>query len=93
MTPPTEQELRNHFGDKLAPDEVIEVIPHTTIWATKDGVLLWEWRNGYVELVEEPDERKELLTECLEYIEAIIFKPKPEPRRRLIAKLKEHLAK
>lgn len=46
-TPPTEQELRDYFGDSLPAYTAIERIPHTTVWATDDGVLLWDWRNGY----------------------------------------------
>jgi len=49
-TPPTEQELRDHFGDSLPADTAVERIPHTTVWATEEGVLLWDGRNGYADL-------------------------------------------
>lgn len=44
-TPPTEQEVREHFN--LSADAPLMKVPQTTIWALEDGTLLWDWRNGY----------------------------------------------
>lgn len=44
---PTEQEVREHFGDKLSPDVKLMRPPYTSIWALEDGTLLWDWRNGF----------------------------------------------
>lgn len=44
---PTEQEVRQHFGDKLSPDAKLMRPAYTSIWALEDGTLLWDWKNGY----------------------------------------------
>lgn len=49
---PTEQEVREHFGDKLNPVVPLMQVPYTSIWALEDGTLLWDWRNGFAELGE-----------------------------------------
>lgn len=89
--PPTEQELRDHFGDRLPADTVIERIPHTTVWATNEGVLLWDWRNGYADLSPEQDSTKELLAECLRFLAEEAYILKSKEKYRLIAKLKIQL--
>lgn len=50
LSGPNEQELRDHFGDKLPADAKLMRPDHTTIWALEDGTLLWDWRNGYADL-------------------------------------------
>ncbi len=47
---PTEQEVREHFGDKLKADAKLMRPAYTSIWALEDGTLLWDWRNGFAEL-------------------------------------------
>jgi len=44
---PTEQEVREHFGDKLKADAKLMRPAYTSIWALEDGTLLWDWRNGF----------------------------------------------
>lgn len=90
-TPPTEQELRDHFGDKLPADTAIERIPYTTVWVTDEGVLLWDWRNGYADLTPEQDNTEELLAECLKFLTEAAYIIKSKEKFRLIAKLKIHL--
>lgn len=53
---PTEQELRQHFGDKLAIDAPLMRPAYTSVWALEDGTLLWDWKNGYSPIGEEPAE-------------------------------------
>lgn len=48
-SPPTEQEVREHFN--LSADAPLMKVPQTTIWALTDGTLLWDWRNGYAEII------------------------------------------
>jgi len=50
---PTEQEVRKHFGDKLKADAQLMRPAYTSIWALEDGTLLWDWRNGFSEIVPE----------------------------------------
>jgi len=50
---PTEQEVREHFGDKLKADAQLMRPAYTSIWALEDGTLLWDWRNGFSEIVPE----------------------------------------
>jgi len=47
---PTEQEVRQHFGDKLKADAPLMRPSYTSIWALEDGTLLWDWRGGFAEL-------------------------------------------
>jgi hypothetical protein len=91
MTPPTEQELRDHFGDSLPTDTAIERIPHTTVWATDEGILLWDWRNGYVDLSPEEDKANELLVECLRFLTEDARRLESREKHKLITKLKIHL--
>lgn len=44
---PTEAQVRDHFGDYLPSVLVIERVPHTLIWATTDGLLLWSKSEGF----------------------------------------------
>ena len=44
---PTEQEVREHFGDKLKADAKLMRPAYTSIWALEDGTLLWDWRGGF----------------------------------------------
>jgi len=46
---PTEQEVREHFGDKLKADAPLMRPAYTSIWALEDGTLLWDWRNGFAD--------------------------------------------
>lgn len=46
---PTEQEVRQHFGDKLKADAKLMRPAYTSIWALEDGTLLWDWRNGFAD--------------------------------------------
>lgn len=46
---PDEDEIRAHFKGLLHPEKEIEIIPHTRIWATKEGVLLWDPKNGFAD--------------------------------------------
>ena len=46
---PTEQEVREHFGNKLKPDAELMRPAYTSIWALEDGTLLWDWRNGFAD--------------------------------------------
>jgi len=55
---PTEQEVREHFGDKLKPDAKLMRPAYTSIWALEDGTLLWDWRNGFAELDDSPKPAK-----------------------------------
>ncbi len=55
---PTEQEVRQHFGDKLKADAQLMRPAYTSIWALEDGTLLWDWRNGFSELDEPPKPAK-----------------------------------
>ncbi len=41
---PTEQEVREHFGDKIKADAKLMRPAYTSIWALEDGTLLWDWR-------------------------------------------------
>jgi len=50
FTTQTEQQVREHFGEALPPDSIIERIPYSTIWALSDGTLLWDKTNGYANL-------------------------------------------
>jgi hypothetical protein len=54
---PVADDIRAHFGKLLSPDTEIEIIPHTRVWATTAGVLLWDPKNGYARLdvYREPD--------------------------------------
>jgi hypothetical protein len=45
---PTESDILKHYPELK--DAPIEIIPHTKIWATKDGVLLWDPKNGYADI-------------------------------------------
>lgn len=90
-SPPTEQELRDYFGDELPADTAIERIPHTTVWATDDGVLLWDWRNGYADLSPGQDNTEELLAECLRFLTEDAQSLLSREKHRLIAKLKIQL--
>lgn len=91
MSPPTEQEIRGHYGDKLPADTAIERIPHTTVWATDEGVLLWDWRNGYADLTPEQDNTEQLLAECLKFLTEQAYILKSKEKHLLIAKLKIQL--
>lgn len=95
MNSPTEQEIREHYGDKLPADAVIESVPYTTVWATDEGVLLWDWRNGYADLSPEQEETpatdKELLAECLKFLDEEAYSLKSKEKYRLLAKLKIQL--
>jgi hypothetical protein len=82
---------RNHFGDSLPTHTAIERIPHTTIWATEEGVLLWDWRNGYADLSPEQDNTEQLLAECLKFLTEQAYILKSKEKYRLMAKLKIHL--
>jgi len=55
---PTEQEVRQHFGDKLKADAKLMRPDYTSIWALEDGTLLWDWRNGFAELGSAPIKHK-----------------------------------
>jgi len=44
---PVEEDIREHFKNTLSADIEIEIVPHTRIWATVDGYLLWDPKNGY----------------------------------------------
>lgn len=44
---PSEEEVREHFGDKLPASAKLMRPPYTSIWALEDGTLLWDWRNGF----------------------------------------------
>ncbi len=44
---PTEQEVRQHYGELLPPDAKLMRPAYTSIWALEDGSLLWSWRNGF----------------------------------------------
>jgi len=46
---PTEQEVREHFGDKLKADARLMRPAYTSIWTLEDGTLLWDWRNGFAD--------------------------------------------
>lgn len=46
---PVEEDIRAHFGKLLSPDTGIEIVPHTKLWATAQGVLLWDPKNGYAD--------------------------------------------
>lgn len=46
---PVEDDIRTHFAGVLHPEKEIEIIPHTKVWATVDGVLLWDPKNGYAD--------------------------------------------
>jgi len=59
---PTEQEVRQHFGDKLKADAKLMRPAYTSIWALEDGTLLWDWRGGFAELDEPPKPK------CVMYI-------------------------
>lgn len=91
MSQPTEQELRDHFGDSLPADTEIERIPYTTVWATEDGVLLWDWRNGYADLSPEQDNAEELLAKCLKFLTEDAQRLNSREKYKLIAKLNIHL--
>lgn len=90
-TPPTEQELRDYFGDSLPADTAIERVPHTTVWATDEGILLWDWRNGYADLSPEQDKTLELLADCLRFLTEEAQRLNSREKYRLIAKLKIQL--
>lgn len=47
---PVEDDIRRHFKNLLHPEKEIEIIPHTKVWATVDGVLLWDPKNGYADI-------------------------------------------
>ena len=47
---PTEQEVREHFTDKIPVDARLLRPAYTSIWALEDGTLLWDYKNGYAQL-------------------------------------------
>lgn len=47
---PVEGDIRRHFGKLLRAEKEIEIVPHTKVWATVDGVLLWDPKNGYAQI-------------------------------------------
>lgn len=51
---PTEDGIRAHFGKALPAEMPIEQIPHTRVWATAEGVLLWDPKNGYADITAKP---------------------------------------
>jgi hypothetical protein len=51
---PVEDDIRKHYP--ALKDTPIEIIPHTKIWATEAGVLLWDPKNGYGDITAAPAE-------------------------------------
>jgi hypothetical protein len=50
---PVEGDIRNHYP--ALKDTPIEIVPHTRIWATEAGVLLWDPKNGYSDITTVPE--------------------------------------
>lgn len=51
---PVEDDIRAYFNHALGPDKEIEIIPHTKVWATIAGTLLWDPKNGYADISAKP---------------------------------------
>ena len=91
---PTEQEVREHFGDKLKADSKLMRPAYTSIWALEDGTLLWDWRNGFAELGEPPKPAKSAERHSVTP-QGIIAGQREQiiQQREEIAQLKKELAK
>lgn len=63
---PDEDEIRKHFKGLLDPAIKVEIVPHTKVWATDTGVLLWDPKNGYANALK-PDAPVTQL-KCLMYV-------------------------
>jgi len=63
---PSEEQIRAHFGTRLKKDTPIERVPYSSVWATADGALLWDAKNGYAGSIETPEKVPKI--KCLMYI-------------------------